>query len=126
MGAIELDASLWNIRLVMFCVGASMACILMPQQAATFTTISQKDMGRASAIFSMQRQVCGALGVAVLATVVTATGGRHPEFDAFQAALVVGAVLALVGVAAANTVSDHDAAPTMRQRFTRVEAEAVV
>jgi MFS family permease len=129
MTALQPDTSLWIVRAAMFLVGSSMSCVLMPQQAATFTTISHEDMGRASSIFSMQRQVCGALGVAVLATVLTIVAGPHPDLGAFHVAFLTAAVLALVGVGVASTVSDRDAAPTMKPRqgaAPPVEAEALV
>jgi EmrB/QacA subfamily drug resistance transporter len=122
---LQVDTSLWVVRVAMFLMGSTMACVLMPQQAATFTTISHEDMGRASAIFNMQRQVCGALGVAVIATVLTSVGGRHPDLGAFRVAFVAGALLALVGLAIANTVSDRDAAPTMGRTGAAADAEAV-
>ena len=67
---VGTGTDLWWIRLIMFGRGICMAFSFVPLQAATYANISSEDTGRASAIFSTQRQVAAALGVAILATVL--------------------------------------------------------
>ena len=66
---VDLSTSLWWIRILMFLRGISMSFAFIPLQAATYANISGANTGRASALYSTHRQVGGALGVAVLATV---------------------------------------------------------
>src|SRR5260370_37060897 len=61
-----LATSLWEIRPIMFARGIAMAFAFVPMQAATYANITPVDTGRASAIYSTQRQVAAALGVATL------------------------------------------------------------
>ena len=67
---VGLDTSLWQIRAIMFARGICMAFAFVPMQAATYANIAPVDTGRASAIYSTQRQVAAALGVATLGTVL--------------------------------------------------------
>jgi hypothetical protein len=53
----------------------------VPLQAATFTTISPRDTGRASSLYSTTRQVGSSISVAILATTLasrTATPRQQP------------------------------------------------
>ena len=61
----------------MFTRGICMAFAFMPLQAATYATITPADTGRATAIFSTQRQVAAALGVAISATVLATATQLH-------------------------------------------------
>ena len=56
---VDLGTDLWVIRGLMFTRGVFMAFAFIPLQAATFATITPADTGRATAIFSTQRQVAG-------------------------------------------------------------------
>src|SRR3954447_12341506 len=67
---MTLGTSLWMIRTIMFFRGICMAFAFVPMQAATYANIAPVDTGRASAIYSTQRQVAAALGVATLGTVL--------------------------------------------------------
>lgn len=118
---VRLDADLWLIRLGMWCIGVGMACVFLPVQAAAFATISSRDTGRASALFNAQNRVGAALGVAVLASVLGVQAGGAPSdlsgpLAAFQRAFLVAAGMALAGSLLSLTVSDRDAANTMRPR----------
>lgn len=118
---VELDTELWKLRVLMFLLGAAMAFMMMPVQAATFATISPADTGQASAIFSTQRQVAAALGVAILATTLSATmpdgvPTAGERLSAFRAAFVAAAVLAFVGSVASLLIRDSDAAGTMHPK----------
>ncbi|QRN99183.1 multidrug efflux MFS transporter [Archangium violaceum] len=115
-----LTANLWVLRGLMFAAGASMAFLFISQQAATFARVSSADTGHASAIFNTQRQVASMLGVALLATLLSArlgAGGVQPgpqSLDAFRLAFVASALMALAGVGAGLAIRDEDAASTMR------------
>jgi MFS family permease len=133
---IDLDTSLWWIRVLMFARGMSMAFAFIPIQAASFATIAPADTGRASSLFSTQRQVGAAFGVALLATILTSRTtalvekalpeGEVAVIDAqvtaFHQAMFASALLAGVGIIAALFVRDSDAAPSMHRDAVAVEA----
>src|SRR5262249_2780211 len=60
-------ALIW-VDVLMLLRGAFMSFAMMPLQAATFASISPRDVGRASSLFSTNRQVASSVGVALLAT----------------------------------------------------------
>ena len=120
---VSLDVSAWSIRGLMFLRGLAMACSFVPLQAATYANIEKADTGRASAIFSTQRQASAALGVAVLSTVFftwrnhLADGAQATPaqlLSAFHVAFGASIVLSLLGAAWAFAfIRDSDAAATM-------------
>lgn len=136
LGLVGQETPLWVIQVLMFFVGVGMAFVFLPNQAASLATISRKDTGGASMLFSVQRQLGSAMGVALLSTVLstvgvfraTADGGQEPNLAAYHAAFFVAAGLSLMGAIMALLVPDEDAAATMRRK-PRVEerqpAEAV-
>ena len=129
---VGLSTSLWWIRAIMFFRGVFMSFAMLPMQAASFSTISPRDTGRASSLFSTNRQVASSVGVALLATVLVqrtkdhlgsalaAAAGSpqsvvaHATLTAFHDAFFVATVLALFGVASAFLIRDEDAAASMR------------
>ncbi len=117
MGA---HTSLWWARLILFGVGVSMAQVFVPAQAASFATISSADTGRASTLYNASRQLGGAIGVALLTTTIVIVGPVHvvgghlaPNLTAYRITFLVAAAIALIGVAAALSIDDGDAARTM-------------
>jgi EmrB/QacA subfamily drug resistance transporter len=100
---------LWIVRAQMFLVGFGMAFSFLSLQAASFAQIEPRETGRASALFSAQRQMGAAFGVALIATVLaSAVAG----LDAFHAAFGVAAGLLVAAVVVASRVNDSDAAAT--------------
>ena len=67
----HLDTSLWVYRGILFGRGLCWAFVFIPLQAAAFSQIGFADTGRASALFSTQRQVASSLGIAVLISILT-------------------------------------------------------
>ena len=108
-----------------------MAYAFLPLRAAAFATISSSSTGRASAFYSAQTQLGAALGVAILGSVLsifgpttlTASGAVEPNFTAYHAAFLAASVLALIAACIALTVSDKDAAVTMRRKARTIEPE---
>ena len=58
--------SLWEYRAILFGRGMCWAFVFSPLQASAFSQISLPDTGRASALYSTQRQVASSLGIAIL------------------------------------------------------------
>ena len=138
---IDLGVSQWTIRGLMFVRGISMAFSFVPLQAATYANIDKPDTGRASAIFSTQRQASAALGVAILSTLFISKKNSLMEhsfvpktpaevltykenlLSAFHWAFAGSIVLSLIGALWAGImIRDKDAAATMnpRQKASKV------
>ena len=125
------DTNLWIMRVLMFLMGAGMAYAFLPLRAAAFATISSASTGRASAFYSAQTQLGAALGVAILGSVLSifgpttlsANGAVEPNLVAYHAAFLVAAVLALIGACIALTISDRDAAVTMKRKPKKSEQD---
>jgi hypothetical protein len=128
---IGLDTPLWPIRAIMFGRGIAMAFAIVPMQAAVYANITPVDTGRASAIYSTQRQVAGALGVAMLGTVLVSAihaanaGVTDPgalargALSAYHLAFLVGTVLVVLAAVSSLLIHDEDAAATMPSRVTK-------
>jgi hypothetical protein len=114
----------------MFLRGIAMAFAFVPMQAATYANIAPVDTGRASAIYSTQRQVAAALGVATLGTLLVsrthaaavgvAPGDRlglsHAALSGYHWAFGVGTVLIAMAAVTGLLIRDEDAASTIRGR----------
>jgi EmrB/QacA subfamily drug resistance transporter len=130
---MEQDTNLWVMRVLLFLIGTGMAYAFLPLRAAAFATISSSSTGRASAFYSAQTQLGAALGVAILGSVLTiigpttlnASGTVEPNLFAYHAAFLAAAVLALIAACIALTVSDRDAAVTMRRKSKSSEPDGV-
>jgi EmrB/QacA subfamily drug resistance transporter len=130
---LGLHTSLWLIRALMFGRGLCMGFAFVPMQAASYATIEPAQNGRASSIFSTQRQVGVSIGVAIMASILAAhmSLSRVPGADEVQRALTgvrlafgVAVGLAVISAVFAWFIRDEDAAGTMvaRQRPPRVIA----
>jgi hypothetical protein len=122
---ITIGTNHWTIRGLMFVRGLCLAFAFIPLQAASYAKISPEATGRASAIFSTQRQLAGAVGVAVLSTVLASTipqkFGRSvvaPELvkkytTAFHWTFFAATLLTFLAAGLALLVRDEDAKATM-------------
>jgi MFS family permease len=128
---MEQDTNLWVMRALMFLMGAGMAYAFLPLRAAAFATISSASTGRASAFYSAQTQLGAALGVALLGSVLSIIGTTtlsdsgtvEPNLFAYHAAFLAAAVLTLIAASIALTISDRDAAVTMRRKSRTIEKD---
>jgi EmrB/QacA subfamily drug resistance transporter len=126
---LSVSMSDWEIRTIMFCRGFCLSMSFIPLQAASYARISPADTGRASAIYSTQRQLGNATGVAVMSTVLLSTiPAAFPRglskipveqvggfTSAFRWAIAVTIGLILVAAALSSRIHDSDAAGTIRK-----------
>jgi EmrB/QacA subfamily drug resistance transporter len=123
----------WLIRVLIFCSGSSIAWCGLAVQAASFSTISSADTGRAAALFNTQTQAAGGIGVATLVTVVSSvrsgvgagTGGGAALVPAFHHAFLAAAGFIVAAGLVALTIRDADAAASMRRRGPAAEPDIV-
>ena len=132
--AIGPSTSLWWARLILFCIGLGMSGVFIPTQTAAFATISREKMGDASTLFNTERQLGGAVGVAVLTSVLVAVGPFSPvdgrsvaDLTAYRVAFLTAAAVALAAAGLSLRIHDSDAASTItrwRGRRTAGESDA--
>jgi MFS family permease len=103
----------WVIPLLMFFTGCSFGFALSPAQAANMAAVTPAETGHASTLVNTVRQAGGAAGVALLGTVVAATGAGAGDLAGYHLAFLAAAGLMVLGVLASGFVNDADAAPTM-------------
>jgi EmrB/QacA subfamily drug resistance transporter len=103
----------WLIPLLMFGTGCCFGFAMVPSQAANMATISAAQTGHASTLVNTVRQAGGALGVALLGTVIAATGAGPHDLAGYRLAFVAAASLMALGAAFSTFVIDTDAAATM-------------
>jgi EmrB/QacA subfamily drug resistance transporter len=118
MALIDLSTPQWHITALMLVAGVSMGFVFMPTQTASFAAMPTAQLGQASALYNVVRQLGSATGVAGLSTVVAALGsdGDGPGLIAYRAGFFTAATFALLAAAIALTTRDSDAAATMRPR----------
>ena len=108
----------WLIPVLMFFTGGSFGFAMAPSQAAALATVSPAETGHASTLLNTLRQAGGAAGVALLGTVVGATGASSADLAGYRLAFLAAAGLMLLGAGFSTLVSDADAAPTMAEAVT--------
>lgn len=123
LSLIGVGTSLWWVRTLMFVIGLGQSCMFIPAQAASFATIAPASIGRASTLFNTGRQLGGAIGVALLTTVIATAGSTRvvaghvlPNLGAYHASFIAAAVVEALAILVALTVRDADAAGTMVRR----------
>jgi len=108
----------WLIPVLMFFTGGSFGFAMAPSQAAALATVSPAETSHASTLLNTLRQAGGAAGVALLGTVVGATGASSADLAGYRLAFLAAAGLMVIGAGFSSLVSDVDAAPTMAEAVT--------
>jgi EmrB/QacA subfamily drug resistance transporter len=103
----------WMIPLLMFLTGCSFGFAMSPAQTANMATITAAETGHASTLQNTVRQAGGAAGVALLGTVIAATGAGATDLAGYHVSFAAAAALMALAVLSSLFVDDAAAAPTM-------------
>jgi EmrB/QacA subfamily drug resistance transporter len=103
----------WLIPLLMFGTGCCFGFAMAPAQVANMATVSAAATGQASTLVNTVRQAGAAAGVALLGTVLAATGAGPANLAGYRLAFAVTAGLMVIGGVCSAFVDDADAAATM-------------
>jgi EmrB/QacA subfamily drug resistance transporter len=126
----SLTSNLWVYRGILFGRGLCWAFVFSPLQAAAFSQISLPDTGRASALYSTQRQVASSLGIAVLISILmtqvnqvmakAATLAPAEQmaqlYNAYKVPFFVTCLFAFLGAFFALFIDDDKVLSVFRQR----------
>ncbi len=114
LAVLDESSSLWWARGLLFVIGVAIAQVFVPTQVVAFAGISPRETGAASTMFNAVRQLGGAVGVAVLTTVIVGVGPVHvvhghteANLTAYRVTFVVAAAIALLAVASSLAPARH-------------------
>jgi DHA2 family integral membrane protein (MFS transporter) len=114
---LEADTPIWILEVVFFLMGAGMAHIMTPTSVVIMQALPREKAGSASALSNTFRQVGGALGIAVLGSVLSAAyrsgiedelpaAARHTAGESIEATLGFAAKLGPKGDALVGPAND--------------------
>jgi EmrB/QacA subfamily drug resistance transporter len=123
------------VVIVMYALGCSMSGVFLSLQTSAFAQISNSSTSHASSMYNAVRQIGAALGVSILATVISVVGpapagasgaaaSSGSRVHAYHAAFLSASALAVMGAVVAWTlIRDADARSTMADATpTRAES----
>ncbi|MYQ33170.1 MFS transporter, partial [Streptomyces sp. SID4956] len=101
--ALDKDTPIWILEVIFFLMGAGMAHVMTPVSVVIMQALPREKAGSASALSNTFRQVGGALGIAVLGSVLSTAyrgsvrdelavlppGARHAAGESIEATLAV-------------------------------------
>jgi DHA2 family multidrug resistance protein len=76
MQGLNLEGAFWNYTWPRIVLGFGLAMIFVPLTTVTLASISREEMGNATGLFSLLRNIGGSVGIAVAATLLT----RYEQF----------------------------------------------
>jgi MFS transporter, DHA2 family, multidrug resistance protein len=77
MGWLNLQAGFWDIFWPQFVQGVGMGLLFVPLTTVAMDRIAPKDMGDATSLFNLLRNIGGAAGIAVIQTVLARDRQEH-------------------------------------------------
>jgi MFS transporter, DHA2 family, multidrug resistance protein len=75
LSALNLDAGYWDFFWPQFIQGIAMSCLFVPLTTITMDPIPKQEMGNATSLFNLMRNIGGSMGIAVSATLLS----RHRQ-----------------------------------------------
>jgi len=103
----------WLIPVLMYFTGCAFGFAMAPSLAANMAKISPAETGHASTLQNTVRQAGAAAGVALLGTVLGASGAGPHDLAGYHLAFLAAAFLMAGGVIVSTFITDDDAAATM-------------
>src|SRR5437899_9222618 len=71
LGSLNLQVGYWDIFWPQFFQGLTMGLIFVPLTTVTMNLIAREEMGNATSIFNLMRNMGGSVGIAAIATMLS-------------------------------------------------------
>lgn len=118
---LNLDAGYWNIFWPQFIQGASLALLFVPLTTATMDPIPKEEMGNATSIFNLMRNLGGSIGIAGATTYLARRQQVHINLLGANVDPYNPAASSMVeGLRGALMARGSDAAEALRQAYGAV------
>jgi MFS transporter, DHA2 family, multidrug resistance protein len=99
LGSLNLQVGYWDIFWPQFFQGISMGLLFVPLTTVTMSMISREEMGNATSIFNLMRNLGGSVGIAAIATMLARNAqrfvnilGTHVTPYDFQSQQILGQI----------------------------------
>jgi hypothetical protein len=113
LSQLGVDATFWDLLPGFLVGGLGMALTMTPTAAAATRAVPVEKSGVGSAVLNAMRQVGGSVGIALMGAIVAREAAGRAPLDGFMAgferALLVAAVIALVGAVVAFVLVRQEA-----------------
>src|SRR5205814_4314238 len=73
LGRLNLEAGYWDIFWPQFCQGLGLAALFVPLTTISMDAIPREQMGNATSLFNLMRNVGGSVGIAITGTMLART-----------------------------------------------------
>jgi DHA2 family multidrug resistance protein len=77
LGSINLQVGYWDIFWPQFFQGLAMGLVFVPLTTVTMSLIPREEMGNATSLFNLMRNLGGSVGIAVIATMLSRSTQRQ-------------------------------------------------
>jgi DHA2 family multidrug resistance protein len=77
LGSLNLNAGYWDFFWPQFIQGIAMSCLFVPLTTITMDPIPKEEMGNATSIFNLLRNIGGSMGIAAAATMLSRNRQRY-------------------------------------------------
>ena len=133
-GRVTLDVSPTTLLMPILITGFALSFVFVPISTASYGTLSNEQIGNASGIFNLFRNVGGSIGISVAQTLLTRRQAAHQNFiensvpvsgQQFQNAMnqTKGALTGYFG--AANTGGVHNGGPAPQLLYQQLGQQAL-
>ncbi|MCP4435682.1 MAG: MFS transporter [Actinomycetia bacterium] len=132
---LQVDSDYWLVALALVLVASAVALCTAPASSAIVTSLPLDKAGVASAVNDTTREVGGALGIAVLGTIVTSVYVSEAESDIaamptppppFDEGFEQASEVALEGIGPALAVAERAPTPEMAETMVATASNAFV
>jgi DHA2 family multidrug resistance protein len=118
LGRLNLNAGYWEIFWPQFIQGASLAMLFVPLTTATMDRITREEMGNATSMFNLMRNLGGSFGIACASTYLFRRQQYHTHLlSAHVTALSPQARMVARGVQTSMIAHGYDPADALRRAY---------
>jgi len=118
LGRLNLNAGYWEIFWPQFIQGASLAMLFVPLTTATMDRISREEMGNATSMFNLMRNLGGSFGIASASTYLFRRQQYHTEVLGAHVTALNPRVRAMAqGIQAGMIAHGYDPAGALRRAY---------
>ncbi len=80
IGGLNLEISMWEIAWPSIVTGVGLAMVFVPLSAVAMGTLPQSEMGNASGVFNLMRNIGGSFGISLFQTFIARQTQAHQSF----------------------------------------------